>query len=258
MSRLPLLCANWKMNHTPREAAAWATAFGNRIAPYAARFKDHLELAVAPPYPALDRLGKPLKEIGVHLAAQNVHADASGAFTGEVSAGMLEALGCRYVLIGHSERRQLFGEQDVEIAAKARRLQGSTLRPILCVGETLQERERNATLEVVERQLRTVLETADGLGATLVVAYEPVWAIGTGQTASPEVAQDVHTALRGLLIERLGEVGRDVRILYGGSVKPANAGALLSQADIDGALVGGASLDPESFATLALASLETS
>jgi triosephosphate isomerase len=246
------------MNHTPREAAAWARAFGDRIAPYAARFKEHLELAVAPPSPALDRLGEPLKEIGVHLAAQNVHAEASGAFTGEVSAGMLEELGCRYVLIGHSERRQLFGEQDIEIAAKARRLQSSTLRPILCVGETLQERERNATLEVVERQLRTVLETADGLGATLVVAYEPVWAIGTGQTASPEVAQDVHSALRGLLIERLGEVGRDVRILYGGSVKPANAGALLSQADIDGALVGGASLDPESFATLALASLETS
>ena len=257
MSRLPLLCANWKMNHTPQEAAAWVTTFSKRIAPHATRLDGHLELAVAPAYPALDRLCEPLKDLGIHLAAQNVHTDASGAFTGEVSAEMLEDLGCRYVLIGHSERRQLSGEQDREIAAKARRLQDSTLRPILCVGETLQERERGATLEVVHRQLGAVLDQADGLGATLVVAYEPIWAIGTGQTASPEIAQEVHAALRGLLIERLGESGKDVRILYGGSVKPANAGALLSQTDIDGALVGGASLDPESFATLALASLET-
>jgi triosephosphate isomerase len=170
---------------------------------------------------------------------------------------MLEDLGCHYALIGHSERRQIFGEDDASVAAKALRLQGSGIRPILCVGETLEERERDATIEVVSGQLAAVLDSEDGLRAELVVAYEPVWAIGTGRTATPEMAQRIHSEIRKLLVKRLGDSGEQVRIIYGGSVKPSNAGDLLSQPDVNGALVGGASLDPEAFASIVLASLET-
>lgn len=255
MSRRPLVCANWKMNQTASEAETWALAFASAIEPHRTDLAGACEIAVAPSHPVLDRLGRALDGSGIHLAAQNVHAEESGAFTGEVSVAMLEDLGCRYALIGHSERRQLFGERDAGVAAKAERLQGSSVRPILCVGETLDEREHGQTLDVVRTQLGAVLDRASGLGEELVVAYEPVWAIGTGKTATPEIAQDVHAALRATMIERLGETGNRIRLLYGGSVKPSNASELLSQADIDGALVGGASLAPQDFAQIALATL---
>lgn len=254
-SRTPLVCANWKMNRTAREAEAWATAFVAALEPNRAALQSACEVAVAPAHPVLDRLGQALAGTGIHLAAQNVHADESGAFTGEVSLAMLEDLGCRYALIGHSERRQLFGERDAGVAAKAERLQGSSVRPILCVGETLDEREHDQTLDVVRTQLGAVLDLATGLGDELVVAYEPVWAIGTGKTATPELAQEVHAALREMLVDRLGPVGTRIRLLYGGSVKPSNAAELLSQPEIDGALVGGASLDPQAFAEIVLASV---
>ncbi|MEM9177378.1 MAG: triose-phosphate isomerase [Myxococcota bacterium] len=255
MTPKPLVCANWKMNQTAREAEAWARAFARAIEDRRAHLDASCEVAVAPAHPVLDRLGRALAGSAVALAAQNVHADERGAFTGEVSLEMLEDLGCRYALLGHSERRQLYGERDAAIAAKAQRLQGSTVRPILCVGETLDEREHDQTLDVVRTQLGAVLDRATDLRDELVVAYEPVWAIGTGKTATPEIAQSVHAALRAMLVERLGDAGTRIRLLYGGSVKPSNARELLSQADIDGALVGGASLDPQDFARIALAAL---
>lgn len=255
MTPSPFVCANWKMNLTPSAAAEWARTFlGTEAATTAlASGAEGVEAAIAPSFPALDRLGSALAGTPVKLAAQNFHPAESGAFTGEVSLAMLEDLGCRYILIGHSERRQLFGEQDDDVAVKAERLIESPLTPIVCVGETLDEREADATLDVVERQLSAVLERANGLGDSMVVAYEPVWAIGTGRTATPEIARAVHAAIRKTLTDHLGALAGEIRILYGGSVTPSNAGDLLSQPDIDGALVGGASLDPEAFAAILLA-----
>ena len=255
--RIPLIAANWKMNLTATEAVAYADRFLPALAAHANELGHRFEVAIAPAHPALDRLGRALEGSKIHLAAQNLHAEAAGAFTGEVSLAMLEDLGCSFALIGHSERRQLFGESDEVVAAKARRLEGSSVRAILCVGETLEEHDAELTLTVVERQLTAVLEaTGAGFGEALVVAYEPVWAIGTGRTATPEIAQTVHAAIRRTLVDRLGEVAHDTRILYGGSVKPSNVKELLSRPDVDGALVGGASLDPLSFAEIALATLE--
>jgi triosephosphate isomerase len=258
-NRPRLLVANWKMNLTPSESAEFALRFIAAMKPQWEALDGRLAIAIAPAYPALERLGRAIQGTPIRLAAQNLHAEESGAFTGEVSLRMLQDLGCDFALIGHSERRQLFGEMDDVIAAKARRLENTPIRAILCVGETLDEREREATLDIVEAQLIAVLAaTGSEFAERLVVAYEPVWAIGTGRTATPEIAQTVHAAIRKTLTSRLGEAGNRTPILYGGSVKPSNAKALLSQPDIDGALVGGASLDPDSFAELALASLETS
>jgi triosephosphate isomerase len=258
-ARRPLIVANWKMNVTTSQAVVFAARFLRLIEPHADRLSDAVEVASAPAYPALDRLSTALASSGVELAAQNLHPAERGAFTGEVSLAMLEDLGCRFVLIGHSERRHLFGEDEALIAAKARRLVGSSIRPILCLGETLAQHEQGAALEVVASQLSSVLDaTGDGLASQLVVAYEPVWAIGTGRTATPEIAQAVHAEIRNRLIDHFGESGHGTRILYGGSVKPSNARELLAQPDVDGALVGGASLDPEAFASIALASLEKS
>jgi triosephosphate isomerase len=255
---IPLIVANWKMNLTPSESAEFAARFVPKMARYREALGARFDVAIAPAYPALERLGQALRGSKVGLAAQNLHPDESGAFTGEVSLAMLEDVGCDYALIGHSERRHLFAEHDDVIAAKAQRLEGSSIRPILCIGETLEEREADATLAVVDTQLSAVLDvTGDGLASQLVVAYEPVWAIGSGRTATPKMAQTVHAAIRKTLTARLGELGRQTRILYGGSVTPTNAGELLSQPDVNGALVGGASLDPDSFAKLVLASLET-
>lgn len=263
MNRLPLVVGNWKMHLTASEAAAYASRL--RIALEANReaLGRDVEVALAPAYPALDRLAQALEGSGVALAAQNVHSESSGAYTGEVSVDMLEDLRCRYSLIGHSERRQLFAESDATVASKAQRLIASRVDPILCLGETLEERERGATLEIVRSQLSAVLDeivdseksAGNGIGSRLVVAYEPIWAIGTGRTATPTDAQEVHASIRETLIARLGEPGRQTRILYGGSVKPSNARELLAQLDIDGALVGGASLEPESFAEIVLASV---
>ena len=242
--RTPLIAANWKMHKTVSEAVAFARELSASLGRLEA-----VEAAIAPPYPALAALGAALADGPVALAAQNVHAEPQGAFTGEVSVGMLAELGCRYVIVGHSERRALFGETDEWIAKKLAAVQAAGMRPILCVGESLEQREAGRTEEVVGGQLEASLVGADP-ARELVVAYEPVWAIGTGKTATPEMAQEVHAFARERLAGRFGGPADAIRILYGGSVKPENAAALLAQPDIDGGLVGGASLDPASFCAI--------
>lgn len=247
MSRVPFLAANWKMNKTVAEAEAFAAAFLPALGDAA-----DVEVALAPPATALHALGRALAGSVVGLAAQNVHPEASGAFTGELSVGMLADVGCRYAIVGHSERRTLFGDTDVDVAAKAAALLAGGLRPIVCLGETLEAREAGRTLAVCEAQLEGSLAGLDaGAAEALTLAYEPIWAIGTGRTATPEIAQEVHGFVREWLGGRFGpEAAERVRIQYGGSVKPDNAAALLAQPDIDGGLVGGASLEPESFASI--------
>jgi len=244
VSRTPLLAANWKMNKTVAEARAFARAFLPQVADL-----EGVEIALAPPATALHALGEALAGSAVALAAQNVHPEPAGAFTGELSTAMLREVGCRYAIVGHSERRSLFGERDADVAAKARALLAAGLRPIVCLGETLEQREADHTLAVCEAQLDGSLAGVEtGQLGHLVLAYEPIWAIGTGRTATPEIAQEVHGFIRGWLGGRFGDAGQTVRIQYGGSMKPENAAELLAQPDIDGGLVGGASLDPETFA----------
>jgi triosephosphate isomerase len=187
----------------------------------------------------------------VGVGAQNVNAEPGGAFTGEISVDMLIELGCRYAIVGHSERRTLYGETDESVSAKTAALLAGGLCPIVCVGESLAQREADQTRQVVEAQLRGSLSAVPaGRASEIVVAYEPIWAIGTGRTATPELAQEVHEAVRDELVRLFGDAGRSIRIQYGGSVKPENASDLMAQPDIDGALVGGASLDPASFASI--------
>ncbi len=246
------MVANWKMHKTVREALAYAEAFLPR-----AREIEGVELALAPPFTALEPLSRALLGSPVAWAAQNVHPEPAGAFTGEVSAPMLAELGCRFAIVGHSERRQIFGESSAFVARKVTALLGAGLRPILCVGEQLAEREAGRAREVVERQLEESLpEIPEGRAEELVVAYEPVWAIGTGRTATPSLAGEAHSWIRERLRARFGGAADRIRIQYGGSVKPENAAELLADPEIDGALVGGASLDPASFATIASAAAE--
>ena len=246
--RTPLIAGNWKMHTTPAEAVELVRALVPLVDAV-----EGVEVAVAPPFTALQAVGKLLRaDAAVLLAAQNVHEEDHGAFTGEVSVPMLQDLGVSMVILGHSERRQHFGETDQAVGRKVARVLTANLVPILCVGESLAEREAGEAFAVVERQLRAALEPVDAASLDqVVIAYEPVWAIGTGRTASKEQAQEVHAHIRGLLAE-IG--GRDqaerVRILYGGSVKPANVVELMAQPDVDGALVGGASLDAETFASI--------
>jgi triosephosphate isomerase len=218
----------------------------------ASRDADRVEVLVGPPFTALAAVAHELDEAKskVGIAAQNMHAEGSGAFTGEISASMLKDAGATWVIVGHSERRQLFAETDESVAKKTAAATAAGLRPIVCVGETLEQREAGQTLEVVERQVGAVVdEIAKHLGFA-VIAYEPVWAIGTGKVAKPEDAQAVHAAIRAQLAKTSAELARVTRILYGGSVKGDNAEGLLGQTDIDGALVGGASLDPAGFAKI--------
>ena len=245
MARRPLIAANWKMHKTIAEAEAFARELLPLVADASA------EVAVAPSFVALAALGRALAGSAVALAAQNVNPSEQGAFTGETSPGMLADAGCRYGIVGHSERRALYGETSALVAAKAAALLGQGIRPIVCVGESLAEREAGQTLTVVGSQLRESLASVlDEHTAEIVIAYEPVWAIGTGRTATPQLAQEVHAALRAELVRRFGAAGNEIRIQYGGSVKPENTADLMAQADIDGALVGGASLDAKSFAAI--------
>ncbi|MEZ4330738.1 MAG: triose-phosphate isomerase [Myxococcota bacterium] len=266
MNRVPLVVANWKMNLTASQAAVFANRLAPLLAPHATDIDaGRLDVAIAPAFPALDRLRHALGGSPVALAAQDVHEAAEGAYTGEVSLAMLEDLGCRYVLVGHSERRQLFGESDERVAAKLAAVLESSICPILCVGETLAEREAGRVEAVLERQLAGPIERfaqrtaarATAPPPALVVAYEPVWAIGTGRVATPATAQAAHATIRHRLEGALGPRGSAIRILYGGSVKPDNARSLIEQPDIDGALVGGASLDPEHFASIVSTCRET-
>ncbi len=244
--RRPVLAANWKMHKTVAESVAFARDFLPRV-----KDADAVDVILAPPATALSRLGEELAGSAVGLSAQNVHAAEKGAFTGEVAVGMLADVGCKYAIVGHSERRTLFGETSAQVSEKAAALLAGGLLPIVCVGESLEEREADRTLEVIARQVRESLaDVPDERGPDVIVAYEPIWAIGTGRTATPEIAQEVHAALRGNLAERFGDAAERIRIQYGGSVKPDNVADLMAQPDIDGALVGGASLEPESFARI--------
>jgi triosephosphate isomerase len=251
MDRKPLIAGNWKMFKTLPEALTLASDLRRKLSPLRG-----CDLMVAPPYPVLAAVAERLEGSNVALGAQELFYETQGAFTGAVSGPMLRAVGCHFVLVGHSERRQLFGET---LESSGRRVQAALaaeLTPVLCIGETLQERQANRTLEVVAEQLDAGLAplAADAL-SKLVIAYEPVWAIGTGQVATPLQAQEVHAAIRERLRTRDAAVASGMRILYGGSVKPDNAAEILKQPDIDGALVGGASLDAEAFSAIARASV---
>ncbi|HSN98940.1 MAG TPA: triose-phosphate isomerase [Candidatus Nanopelagicales bacterium] len=243
-TRRPLIAGNWKMNAGGQDAIPLAIGVAR-----AAKDLQRVEVVVAPPYTALAAVAHELAEArsDVALAAQNMHPELSGAFTGEISSGLLKDAGATWVILGHSERRQLFGETDEMVARKVAAALSAELRPIVCVGETLEEREAGQTLEVVERQVRAFFDELAKQPGFGVIAYEPVWAIGTGRVASPEDAQEVHAMIRGLLTRASVEFAAGTRILYGGSVKADNAEGLLTMDDIDGALVGGASLDPAGF-----------
>ncbi len=240
--RTPLIAGNWKMHLGPSEA----TAFLEELVPRAQA--PGVEVVVCPPAVSLSAAAMMLSGSGIGLGAQNVHWEVSGAFTGEVSPSMLVDVGVQWVIVGHSERRTFFGDTDQTVLARSRAAQAAGLAVILCVGETLEERDGGETFAVLERQVA-------GLGVLdpgpLVVAYEPVWAIGTGRTATPQQAQEAHAFLR-LRLSALfdGEAAARLRILYGGSLKPANAHELLSLADVDGGLIGGASLDVSSFSAI--------
>jgi len=244
--RQPLVAGNWKMHGSRAENASLVSGLLELLQP-----GKRAEILLCPPYPYLMETGRLLKDSGVSLGAQSVCAESQGAFTGEVSAAMLKDVGCRYVLVGHSERRQLFGESDALVARKFVAAQGQGLVPVLCVGETLEEREGDQTAGVVARQLEAVLAVSGVKSlARAVIAYEPIWAIGTGRTASPDQAQEVHAMIRAKVAERDGTIGGSVRILYGGSVKASNAQELFAMPDIDGGLVGGASLKADEFARI--------
>jgi triosephosphate isomerase len=246
--RKKILAANWKMNLTHSEAGAYLQAFLSEIGDV-----NDVEVVIIPPFTAIPALAEAFDKIqSLRLGAQNMHWEKSGAFTGEISAQMLKALYVKYVVIGHSERRTLFGETDELVNRKVRSAFDAGLRPIVCVGETLRERENNQFEKILGRQIREGLE---GVAAKdfneLVVAYEPVWAIGTGKTATPDQAQQAHAFIRNVLSSLVdSNIASKIRIQYGGSVKPENTEVLMRQPDIDGALVGGASLDPRSFAQI--------
>ncbi len=247
MARRKFVCGNWKMHKT----AAEARALVGELRGLAEGLADQVEVAVAPPFTALHAAAEALRGSRLALAAQDVHWEPQGAFTGEVSAAMLAEAGCRHVIVGHSERRQLFGETDETVRKKAGAVLAAGMRPIVCVGETLAEREAGRTLEVVSRQVRGGLSGIPAAAmAAITVAYEPVWAIGTGKTATTAQAQEVHAAIRALLRELCGATADGMRIQYGGSVKPDNAAELMAQPDVDGALVGGASLKAQDFAQI--------
>ncbi len=245
--RRPLIAGNWKMYKTASQATELIRALRNAVA----TVRD-VEIVVAPPFTSLSAAAAALEGSRIQLAAQDVHFAAEGAYTGNISVPMLREAGCSHVIIGHSERRQYHGEDEALVNAKTKAALDGGLVPIVCVGETLEVRDAGETLPLMRKQVAGGLaglspEQVQGL----VIAYEPVWAIGTGRTASPEQAQEVHAYIRGLLREIFGaETAAAVRILYGGSVKPDNVDTLMGQDDIDGALVGGAALKAESFARI--------
>ena len=246
-----LVAGNWKMNGS---SAANAKLVAGIVAGIPAG--SGFSLLVCPPFPYLAAVAAQVQGSAVSVGAQNVSEHDKGAFTGETAPAMLRDVGCEYVIVGHSERRSLYGESSAQVAAKFRAAQAAGLKPILCVGETLEEREAGTTESVIDEQLDAVLDSA-GIGAfrTAVIAYEPVWAIGTGMTATPEQAQDVHRHIRARLAELDADVAAGVQILYGGSMKGDNAAGLLAKPDIDGGLIGGASLKAEDFLAIARAAV---
>lgn len=247
MARRPVIAANWKMHKTIQETRDFLARFLPAVAG-----RTGVDIVICPPFTALAAAGEMLAGTGVALGAQDVHWEERGAFTGEVSPAMLADVGSRYVIVGHSERRALFGEGDAEVNRKARAVLAHNLTPIVCVGETLAQREAGLTDDIVVGQLEAALAGLDaGQVARIIVAYEPVWAIGTGRAATPKDASAVASRLRGLVAGKHGDTtAAALRIQYGGSVKAANSGEFLADSEIDGALVGGASLDPAEFAAI--------
>jgi triosephosphate isomerase (TIM) len=244
MTRTPLIAGNWKMHGPRSEAIALAGALARTIGHVRGR-----EVIVAPPFTALEPVREAIAGTDIRLGAQNVHWEPKGAYTGEIAVAMLREAGCTHVIVGHSERRQLFGETNETVNRRLHACLAAGLVPIVCVGETLEEREAEATAAVIARQVETAFVgvRSDQL-AGCVIAYEPVWAIGTGRTATPGQAQEVHHAIRRQLIGLASATTAErVRVLYGGSVKPENIDSLMAEPDIDGALVGGASLDAAAF-----------
>lgn len=244
MVRRPLIAGNWKMYTTVAEGVALAEAIARGCAGVTGR-----DVVVAPPFTSLAAVGQALANTPVKLAAQNVHWEEAGAFTAEIAPTMLRDLGCEMAIVGHSERRHIFGESDVMVNQRIRGALAGGVTPIFCIGETLDQREAGRTLAVLEEQVRAGLAGVDQAGAgRVVLAYEPVWAIGTGKTATVEQAQEVHDFVRRLVATLYEKsIAGHMRILYGGSVKPDNIDALMAQEDVDGALVGGAALDADSF-----------
>ncbi|MBS3921370.1 MAG: triose-phosphate isomerase [Deltaproteobacteria bacterium] len=247
MGRLPFIAGNWKMNKTVEEAIDLVKGLKVHL-----KGIEDVEVAIAPPFTALYPVAQELKGSSIHLASQNLFWEGKGAFTGEISPAMLKEINCRYAIIGHSERRQYFGETDETANRRIKAAFNHGLKVIFCIGETLQEREGGIAFSVIERQLEGGLkELGEKAVEEMVVAYEPVWAIGTGKTATPEQAEEVHQFIRQKL-ERLysKRISEGIRIQYGGSVTPENIKGLMVQANIDGALVGGASLNAESFSRI--------
>jgi len=247
MARIPLMAGNWKMNKTVEEAVDLVKQLKDAISGV-----KGVEVAVAPAFTALYAVSKELKDSTVHLAAQNMFWEEKGAFTGEVSPLMLKEMSCAYVIIGHSERRQFFGETDETVNRRMKMVIAHGMKPIFCIGETLKEREENRTFSVVERQIEGGLkDIKENEAKSMVIAYEPVWAIGTGKTATPQQAEEVHRFIRQKLEKLYSRgVAGAIRIQYGGSVTPENVKGLMDQEDIDGALVGGASLKSDSFSKI--------
>lgn len=243
-NRIPMIAGNWKMFKTCPEAVQSARELVRLVSDV-----NGVEIMIAPPFTALQPVFEVIRETPIELGAQNLFWEKEGAYTGEVSGSMIRSAGCRYVIIGHSERRQYFGETDTSVNRRIHAALTSQLAPVVCVGESEAEREAGNTFSVLDKQMRNGLErlTAEQM-ASIVIAYEPVWAIGTGKTATPEQAQEVHAYIRDFLKTRYeSRTAESTRIIYGGSVKPNNISELMALPDIDGALVGGASLDPPTF-----------
>lgn len=246
MSRRYFIAGNWKMNNTAAQATVLIKGINEKVGT-----QTKVDVAVCPPFTALDAASKALAGSTVKLGAENMYPKASGAYTGEIAADMLKEFGTSYVILGHSERREYFKETDEFINEKVKAVLANGMKPILCVGETLAEREAGSTIAVVSTQTKGGMAGLSKEDAkNVVIAYEPVWAIGTGKTATPAMAQEVHAEIRKVLAEMFGEVAEDMQILYGGSMKPENADALLAEKDIDGGLIGGAALKADSFVAL--------
>ena len=245
--RRPIIAGNWKMNNDSAESVELVSQLREMISGI-----KEIEVVVAPPYTSLGSVATAIKGSTIALSSQNIFWEEKGAFTGEISPSMLKDVGCQYAIIGHSERRQYFGETNKTVNKRLKAALDASLTPIVCIGEILEEREADKTLTVIEKQVKEGLAgISSGEMEKVVIAYEPVWAIGTGKTATPEQAQEVHQFIRGMLAQVFDEgVAEGIRILYGGSVKPDNVDQLMSQKDIDGALVGGASLKVDSFARI--------
>ena len=248
MARKVIVAGNWKMNKTASEGVALVNALKPLVADVCSCCA---EVVVCPPFTTLYAVVEACKGSNVKVGAQNIHWAESGAFTGEISAAMLKEAGVEYVIIGHSERRQYFGETDATVNSRVKAAVAAGLKPIVCIGETLEEREGGITNSVLDKQIRGGLAdiTAADM-ANITIAYEPVWAIGTGKTATPDMAQETHAFIRKTLVEMFGEAGNEVVVQYGGSMKPENAAELIAKEDIDGGLIGGAALKADSFTAL--------